>query len=576
MKYAPFRGIYESAQEVFCPIVDEGEVNDIVDLTLDYYMNNNKNIERVYDQDDETGTLPLYFLLDMVWQSKEKVNWTDVGWPAENLEKAESIMKNEMGASYPKNPEKSFNMMATKYYLMKSTMEDEEFNNWYYISFVFIDERTFRMITAIMDLYWLGKDIHVKPTIFEDELYAEYLCSKRPKDGEMCGTAVSKFFNGEVTDADGNVYKAIDKVVNEDFSKEILKGEYTKEFYNKLIRWVLLDKYNGWNRDTERFVDDNGGKNVFSFNNEEQSKYLNEETIFPDDVNVEEVLTQIRSTIENSSKKKPKATKKPKTKAKKKGPFMLTGRKELNTFFNDSIIDVVNNEKTYAKFGIGFPEPFILEGPPGCGKTYAVKQLEEYLGWETFHITSSSVGSQFIHETSKLIERTFEAAAEYNKAMVVIDEMDSFMPKRTDAKSSDSHIIEEVSAFLKCLQTAQENKILVVGMTNFIENIDPAILRSGRMGTHIKVSWPSEEEITQVLTLEMDKRPYDKKIDLASFAPRFKEKPLSDVTAVVRRASMSAARRRAKKVSKEDLEEACAFILKEEKKEERRVMGFCA
>lgn len=569
MKHALFNGIYESAQELFAPLLTEKEVNEVVDLTLDDYMTYNKSIEEVYLYDDETGTLPLYFLLDMVWESKEKCKNDNksVSWIEQNWEKAEDIMKQVMGGCYPKCPERAFNMMATKYFLMKSTIEAEEFHNRYYISFDIIDERIFKMITAIMDLFWYGEGTHIPPSVFEEELYVEYKSIERPKDSEMCGAAVSKFFNSKVSDADGKKIKAIDKFENKKFAEELLKGEYKKEFYDKVIRWAWLGKYKSWDEDAERFVTEQEGS---------ANEDIKTETIFPFGEDVEQVLTRIRSAMEKTSKKKPKTTKKPKTKAKKKEPFVLTGRKELNTFFNDSIVDVVNNEKTYAKFGIGFPEPFILEGPPGCGKTYAVKQLEEYLGWETFHITSSSVGSQFIHETSKQIERTFEEAAEYDKAMVVIDEMDSFMPKRTDAKSSDSHIIEEVSAFLKCLQTAQENKILVVGMTNFLENIDPAILRSGRMGTHIKVSWPSEEEITQVLTLEMDKRPYDKKIDLASFAPRFKEKPLSDVTAVVRRASMTAARRRAKKVSKEDLEEACAFILKEEKKEERRIIGFCA
>lgn len=264
---------------------------------------------------------------------------------------------------------------------------------------------------------------------------------------------------------------------------------------------------------------------------------------------------------------------------KTKEPFNLLGRKELNDFFNESIIDVVNNFDVYSKFGITFPEPFILEGPPGCGKTFAVNKLEEYLGWKTFHITSSTVGSQFIHETAKKIENTFNEAKKHNCSMVVIDEMESFMPSRENIRFSDSHHVEEVNSFLKCIQTAQENNILVVGMTNYIDKIDPAILRSGRMGTHIKVSWASEEEIKQVMGSELDKRPYDKvNINLSDYAPRFHERPLSDVTAVVRRASMHAARRRAERVCKEDIDFAMDFILREseEEKNNDRVIGFSA
>lgn len=270
-------------------------------------------------------------------------------------------------------------------------------------------------------------------------------------------------------------------------------------------------------------------------------------------------------------KKKEAAPKKP----KKKKPFNLTGRKELNSFFNESIIDVIENGEAYKRFGIGFPEPFILEGPPGCGKTFAVTQLEKYLDIPSYHITSSNVGSSFIHETAKKIEGVFEEAKENERSMVIIDEMESFMPNRGNARSDQHFLVEETNSFLKCLQTAQENNILVVGMTNFIERVDPAILRSGRMGTHIKVEWPSEEEITEVLKYEFKKRPHER-MSLKDYASRFLERPLSDVAAAVRRAAMSAARRRAEKINKKDLEDAIDFVLPKEKKEERRVMGFSA
>ncbi|MBQ2390639.1 MAG: AAA family ATPase, partial [Clostridia bacterium] len=49
--------------------------------------------------------------------------------------------------------------------------------------------------------------------------------------------------------------------------------------------------------------------------------------------------------------------------------------------------------------GISFPGATILHGPPGCGKTYAVEKLAEYLGWKRFDIDSSSIASSFIHDT---------------------------------------------------------------------------------------------------------------------------------------------------------------------------------
>lgn len=281
-----------------------------------------------------------------------------------------------------------------------------------------------------------------------------------------------------------------------------------------------------------------------------------------------------------STKKSEKKSKKTKSK-KKKGakkptePFVLKGRNKLNTFFNESVVDVILNEEVYQNLGINFPEPFILEGPPGCGKTFAVERLAEYLDIPTYHITSDSVGSTLIHETSMKIERTFKQAKEDGGSIVIIDEMDAMMPNRAGCARSDSHNIEEVSAFLKCIQTASENKVLVVGMTNFIKNVDPAILRTGRMGTHIKLEMPNEEEIVDVLQYELDKRPHDE-VDLKTYAPRFLEHPLSDVAAAIKEAAMSAGRRRDTKITEDDVEKGVQRVLENvTNKDHGRSIGFC-
>ena len=92
---------------------------------------------------------------------------------------------------------------------------------------------------------------------------------------------------------------------------------------------------------------------------------------------------------------------------KKKEIFELPGRSELETFFREYIIDIVQNPDDYKNMGIDFPSAFILQGPPGCGKTYAVEQLVEYLDWPCFFVDSTSIGSPYIHETSKRISAIF-------------------------------------------------------------------------------------------------------------------------------------------------------------------------
>ncbi|MGI0079601.1 MAG: AAA family ATPase, partial [Nitrososphaerales archaeon] len=73
----------------------------------------------------------------------------------------------------------------------------------------------------------------------------------------------------------------------------------------------------------------------------------------------------------------------------KNAVFVLAGRPQLTTFFNEHVIDIIKNAERYKLLGIDFPSAIVLHGPPGCGKTYAVEKLADYLEWPNFRIDSS-------------------------------------------------------------------------------------------------------------------------------------------------------------------------------------------
>lgn len=241
------------------------------------------------------------------------------------------------------------------------------------------------------------------------------------------------------------------------------------------------------------------------------------------------------------------------------GAFCLPGRKQLEAFFNDEVVEIINHYEAYKAMGVGFPKPFILEGAPGCGKTYAVEALAKHLNWHTIHLTASNVGSEMIHKTPKLIEEKFEEAAKHAPAIIIVDEMDAFMPDRS-SKSGDHHaVVEEVASFLKCIQTAAEKQVLVVGMTNYLRRIDPAILRTGRMGTHISVGMPDAEEVESVLAYELSKRPHAA-FSLRPAAEQLLGRPLSDISFVVDQAARAAVRNGHPQVEESDVTAAMALL----------------
>lgn len=261
---------------------------------------------------------------------------------------------------------------------------------------------------------------------------------------------------------------------------------------------------------------------------------------------------QIGDVIEKSGVKhiKKAATE---TEKNKKGSFTLAGRPYLQNFIIEHIIDIVENKERYKALGIDFPSAMILYGPPGCGKTFAVERLVEYLEWPSYNIEASSVASPYIHETSRKVATIFEQAMQNSPSVIVIDEMEAFLSDRQGAAGAGHHRIEEVSEFLRRIPEAVKNNVLIIGMTNQIDMIDPAILRRGRFDHVIKVDMASESEVFELLSKLIDALPREDSINTSDLAKNLCGRPLSDVSFVVREGARLAARAGKNKIDQESL-----------------------
>ena len=150
--------------------------------------------------------------------------------------------------------------------------------------------------------------------------------------------------------------------------------------------------------------------------------------------------------------------------------FRLSGRPVLEAFFNEHVINIVENVDRYKALGIEFPTAIVLYGPPGCGKTFAVERLVEYLDWPIFYVNSNSVGSPYIHETSRKVGEVFDKAMDAAPSMIVIDEMESYLADRQIHESTGLHHVEEVAEFLRRIPEANQRQVLVIGMTKPVRN----------------------------------------------------------------------------------------------------------
>jgi len=249
--------------------------------------------------------------------------------------------------------------------------------------------------------------------------------------------------------------------------------------------------------------------------------------------------------------------------------FSLPGRQELENFFREHIIDVVQHAEIYSKVGITFPGAFVLHGPPGCGKTFAVERLAEYLNWPVFNIESASVASPYIHETGRKIAEVFKQAKASAPAMVIIDEMEAFLPERN--ATPNVHSLEELAEFLRQLQDAGKQQVLVSAMTNRLDLIDAAVLRRGRFDHILEVGPAGKEEIVVLLEALLSKIPHEP-IDVTNIAAILNGHPLSDASFVIREASRLTARENKASIDQVSIDLAATKVCRKENKTKR--IGF--
>jgi hypothetical protein len=233
--------------------------------------------------------------------------------------------------------------------------------------------------------------------------------------------------------------------------------------------------------------------------------------------------------------------------------FTLAGRPEVESFINEHVIDIIRNRERYEALGIGFPSAIVLHGPPGCGKTFAVEKLVQFLAWPSFQIDASSVASPYIHETSRKVAEVFDKAIENAPSVLVIDEMEAFLADRSMSGSSSQYHVEEMAEFLRRIPEATKRQVLIIAMTNRIDMIDPAILRRGRFDHIIKMDYANENEARSLLENLVSAIPNDGKIDFGLLAKILANRPLSDVNFVVREGARLAARGGRTKLDAESL-----------------------
>ncbi|MEF8821947.1 MAG: ATP-binding protein [Halovenus sp.] len=182
--------------------------------------------------------------------------------------------------------------------------------------------------------------------------------------------------------------------------------------------------------------------------------------------------------------------------------IVLTGEQEGEI---QKIVKAIEHREYLASIGLREIGKLLFVGPPGTGKTSVARALASKLGLPFVEVKLSMITSQYLGETAKNVEKTFEVAKRLSPCILFIDEFD-FVAK---TRSSDEHaaIKRAVNTLLKSIDEVSliQDEVLLIGATNHPDQLDAAAWR--RFDEIVNFPKPDSgmrADILTIVTREMD------------------------------------------------------------------------
>ena len=148
------------------------------------------------------------------------------------------------------------------------------------------------------------------------------------------------------------------------------------------------------------------------------------------------------------------------------------------------------------------PKGVLFYGPPGTGKTMLAKAIAAEAKCPFLSLTLSSLENKYYGESSKLLGATFSLARKIQPCIVFFDEIDGMLRTRSDMDQSCVYGFKtEILTHMDGINTKNTDAVIVIGCTNSVERLDPAIKR--RLSKQYKVDLPTNDEIVDIFMLNL-------------------------------------------------------------------------
>jgi len=201
----------------------------------------------------------------------------------------------------------------------------------------------------------------------------------------------------------------------------------------------------------------------------------------------------------------------------------------------------LKNPKAFDRMGIKPPKGILLYGPPGTGKTLLAKAVANESGANFISIKGPEILNKWVGESEKKMREVFKRAKQVAPSIIFFDELDAVAPRR--GLDVGTRVTENVVSQMLTEMSGLEDmhNVVVIGVTNRPDMLDPALLRPGRFDRQVLIPAPDKKSRTEIFKIHTKRMPL-KGVDLKKLVEKTDGYSGADIEAICREAGIAALR----------------------------------